>query len=73
MRRRSRLVIFSLVVSLFLMGNAPAPWYACEGKAPGDPCQWGYGCSTNGVCQLVDNCVDDPATELNECLQCHTG
>jgi hypothetical protein len=52
----------------------PAPYYACEGKAPGDRCTYGYGCSGNGTCRLLtENCTDDPSTDLNECLVCNTG
>jgi hypothetical protein len=72
MKHQRWMVAVFLCSVLLLMGNAPAPWYACEGKSPGDPCQWGYGCAPNGVCRLVEDCEDDPSTDLNECLQCHT-
>ena len=73
MRLRRAFFIF-LICGLFLsLGNAPAPYFACEGKAEGDRCTYGYGCSGNGTCLLVKNCEDDPATDLNECLQCSTG
>jgi hypothetical protein len=64
-----------LILSLFLllMGNVPAPYYACQGKAEGDPCQYGYGCSTNGVCRLSADCTDTTDNDLNECLTCRTG
>ncbi|MCC6167977.1 MAG: hypothetical protein IT329_12185 [Caldilineaceae bacterium] len=66
-----------LVIGLFflLMGNSPAPWYACEGKAIGDPCQYGYACSNNGKCiaSPQENCVDDPDTSVNECVICSSG
>ncbi len=49
-------VILALGTMLLLMGNAPAPYYACQGKAAGDACTYGYGgsaCSTNrGVCTI---------------------
>ena len=32
------LAILALLSMLFLMGNAPAPYYACQGKAVGDAC-----------------------------------
>lgn len=73
MRWQRWLVMMFLSAFLLLMGNAPAPWWACEGKSAGDPCQYGYGCSPNGVCQLVEDCVDEPNSEINECLQCSTG
>lgn len=55
---------------LFIMGNVPAPYYACEGKSPGDACSWGYGCRAGGRCQVDDECEDNPATEVDECLIC---
>ena len=51
------LVLLALLSVLFLLGNAPAPYYACQGKAVGDACSYGYGsaCSSNaGVCTLSD-------------------
>jgi hypothetical protein len=73
---RLRRVLFVILIgNLFLsLGNVPAPYYACEGKAPGDRCTYGYGCSGNGTCRLLtENCTDDPSTDLNECLVCNTG
>ena len=71
--RFRRAILIVLFCGLFLsLGNAPAPYYACAGKAEGERCTYGYGCSGNGVCNLVADCEDDPATELNECLQCNT-
>lgn len=71
--RQHRILLIILICGLFLsLGNVPAPYYACEGKAPGDRCTYGYGCSGNGTCALVENCTDDPSTEINECLQCNT-
>ncbi len=72
--RKPRVVLLVLMASVFLtLGNVPAPYYACDGKAPGDRCTYGYGCSGNGTCTLVDNCTDDPNSAINECLQCNTG
>lgn len=73
----SRLPLWLLIVVMFLlMGNAPAPYWACEGKAVGDPCTYGYymGCSApNGTCQIESpDCEDDPNSEINECLVCNT-
>ena len=31
-------VILALATMLLLMGNAPPPYYACQGKAAGDAC-----------------------------------
>ncbi len=61
---------FVLLFFMFSMGNAPAPWYACEGKTAGEPCLYGYGCHDNGVCTMTENCKDDPSTPVNECLIC---
>lgn len=57
---------------LWIMGNAPAPYYACDGRAPGDACQYGYACRANGTCQFDEtgNFEDDPATEIDESLIC---
>jgi hypothetical protein len=72
--RLRRAFYIILVAGLFLsLGNAPAPYYACENKAPGDSCTYGYGCSGNGTCNLLKECVDDPSTKINECLVCNTG
>lgn len=75
MLRRRWFVILVMSLFLLLMGNAPAPWYACEGKAIGDPCTYGYGCSTGGTCiqSPSANCTDDPNTPVNECIICSTG
>lgn len=72
--RFRRAFFIVLICGLFLsMGNVPAPYYACDGKKAGDRCTYGYGCSGNGTCTLVKECIDDPSTEINECLQCNTG
>ena len=70
-------VILALSTMLVLMGNAPAPYYACQGKAAGDACTYGYGgsaCSTNrGVCTISTSFTDNPdTTDLNESLICVT-
>ena len=71
--RFRRAFLVALIGGLFLsLGNLPAPYYACAGAAPGDRCTYGYGCSNNGTCVLVEQCQDDPSTDLNECLQCST-
>jgi hypothetical protein len=63
-----------LVVGLFLsLGNVPAPYYACQDKAPGDRCTYGYGCAANGTCNIAKDCVGKPQTDINECLVCNTG
>ena len=68
------LVLLALLSVLFLMGNAPAPYYACQGKAVGDACSYGYGSacsSTAGACTLSNSFTDDPkTTDLNEQLIC---
>lgn len=73
MLRHRRFVVLVICLFFLLMGNSAPPWYACEGKADGDPCQYGYGCSTNGVCRLNPNCTDEPNSKVNECLTCVTG
>ena len=70
-------VILALGTMLLLMGNAPAPYYACQGKAAGDACTYGYGgaaCSSNrGVCTISTSFTDNPSTaDLNESLICVT-
>lgn len=68
-------VVLSLCGMLLMMGNSPAPYWACEGKAVGDACNYGYAaCSApNGSCQLEKGeCVDKPETPVNECLICTT-
>jgi hypothetical protein len=72
MRIHRWFVLLTLFLSLYLMGNVAAPWYACEGRAEGDACQWGYGCYNNGVCRLQSPCRDDPGSTVNECLICDT-
>ena len=72
MKRNRVLVFLMLLVMLLLMGNLPAPHYACAGRAEGDSCTYGYGCFNRGVCTLIE-CTDDPATQENECLICKTG
>lgn len=72
-----RLFIVLVLASLvFLMGNAPAPYYACQGKKVGDPCTYGYGSScssSNQVCALSTSFTDNPNTpDLNEQLICVT-
>jgi hypothetical protein len=74
---RTRLfVALTLLTMLLLMGNVPAPYWACEGRAVGDSCSYGYATcmGPNGVCQRDPNaeCVDNPDTEVNECLICVT-
>jgi hypothetical protein len=70
------IVLFVLLSVVFLMGNAPAPYYACQGKKVGDACNYGYGsgCSSNaGVCTLSTSFTDNPDTkDLNEQLICVT-
>jgi len=80
--RRLRNLALAVLLAPLLMGNAPAPWFACEGKRVGDACQryvgpsssgcGGYGGgSADGVCALSQaNCVDDPNTSVDECLFC---
>ena len=75
MRYQHLLVLIALIGMLFLMGNAPAPYYACQGNAVGDACTYGYGgaaCSSNrGTCTLSTSFTDNPeTTDLNESLIC---
>lgn len=67
------LFYLALLSGLLLLANAPAPWWPCDGKAPGDPCLYGYSCSnSNGRCAITEPCEDDPSTPINECLRCDT-
>ena len=75
MKMQRWLAVLALLTMLFLMGNAPAPYYACQGKAVGDACTYGYGgssCSSNrGTCTLSTSFTDNPNTaDLNESLIC---
>lgn len=75
MRIQRVLAILALLAMVFLMGNAPAPYYACQGKAAGDACTYGYGgaaCSSNrGTCTISTSFTDNPDTpDLNESLIC---
>jgi hypothetical protein len=75
MKFKRILAVLALLAMLFLMGNAPAPYYACQGKAVGDTCSYGYGgaaCSSNrGTCTLSTSFTDKPeTTDLNESLIC---
>lgn len=76
MRIQRMLVLLVLLSMLLLMGNLPAPYYACEGKKVGDACSYGYGSactSSRGACTLSDSFQDDPNTpDLNEQLICVT-
>jgi hypothetical protein len=72
MKLKRLFVLLTLAAMLLLMGNLPAPYYACEGKAPGDSCTYGYGCRAGGKCALTEDCKDDPGTTVNECLICQT-
>jgi hypothetical protein len=68
------------LVGLASVANAPAPYWACQGKAAGERCtaygsSSGSGCSLTGgdddsVCRLVSSCTDNPETDVNECLYC---
>lgn len=67
------LILAVLLVSSFIIANAPEPFYACQGKQPGDECQ-PYSTSSckdvKGECVLQEDCNDNPDTEINECLHC---
>ncbi len=74
MKYQRLLALLALLAMLLLMGNAPAPYYACQGKTVGDACTYGYGssCSSSrGVCTQSDSFTDDPNTpDLNESIIC---
>ncbi len=60
-----------LLVASPAAANIPAEYVACEGAAPGDPCQT-VG-PRHGNCVLDTLCVDQPVPEQNECLLCRDG
>lgn len=69
------LVLLVALLAVTTAGNAPAPWWACDGKAQGDPCEpygGGGGCGLTGgsECRLQASCTDHPDTSVNECLYC---
>lgn len=75
MKMQRVFAVFAVLSLVFLMGNAPAPYYACQGKAAGDACTYGYGgasCSSNrGTCTISTDFTDKPeTTDLNESLIC---
>ena len=72
MRIRRALLIALICGAMLSMGNVAAPYYACENKAEGDACNWGYGCASGGHCVIQEQCTDDPNTTINECLVCDT-
>jgi len=69
-------LLLLLLVGLLSLANAPAPWWACNGKSVGDSCEpYDYAPSClhddpRGVCQLRKPCTDNPETAVNECLDC---
>jgi hypothetical protein len=75
MRHRIRFLLLVTFCSFLMMGNAAAPWAACEGKVEGDPCDPGsYSCSSrHGTCRIQPNCTDSPGNSVNECLICQSG
>jgi hypothetical protein len=76
------LLILIVLVAVVSIANAPAPHWACAGKAEGDRCELYVGptgsvsgCGVTdedeyGVCRLATTCTDLPETEVNECLYC---
>ncbi len=70
--RNILLIIVILIISGFIIANAPHPSYMCENKSVGDACQlYTMGCGdSTGVCKLQVDCIDDPETNVNECLWC---
>jgi hypothetical protein len=73
MKKRICIITVFLLLLLLSLGNAAAPWWACEGLSEGDRCVAGYGCGPgNKICMLHEDCRDDPETEVNECLWCES-
>ncbi|MCB1192662.1 MAG: hypothetical protein H7A23_15535 [Leptospiraceae bacterium] len=70
--RKFFLYIMMLFITMFFMNNLPAPWWPCFQKQDGDKCNYGYNCQNNGSCVIMVECVDNPDTEVNECLVCKT-
>ncbi len=64
-----------MLLAPLVLGDAPAPFWACDGKRPGARCRK-YGVSScfsrseDGVCVVQTNCKDDPSTPIDECLWC---
>lgn len=74
-KKNIALIIIVIIIAFITIGNAPAPYWACEGLSEGDECEpYSYGSCSNksGTCQLREDCTDDPESEINECLQCLT-
>ncbi len=74
-------VLLAILLTPLMLGNAPAPWWACEDRHPGDHCEpyhhWSddeHACwhehHHDGVCAVQHDCVDDPRTRVDECLYC---
>ncbi len=61
-----------LIMTLALTANVPAPYWPCQGKKAGDPCKWGYGCGSNGVCVVQKDCKKDPKSDVDRCIICKT-
>ena len=53
MRTQRVLVLMVLLTMVLLMGNLPAPYYACEGKKVGD-----MNDPSNIVARTTENCLD---------------
>ncbi|MCA9521879.1 MAG: hypothetical protein KC609_12935 [Myxococcales bacterium] len=69
--RSVRFIVVLVLVGLgpaSVFANAPAPWWACDGKQVGEKC--GDGTYYDGYCVLAPSCTDDTNTAVNECLQC---
>jgi hypothetical protein len=66
------IAVLSIFIGFLFIANAPHPSYLCEGLSPGDPCQlYTMGCGdSSGVCELQEDCNDNPETDINECLFC---
>ncbi len=67
------LVLVILIISSFIIANAPEPFWACNGLQEGDECEpySTSGCKdVKGECVLQEECNDNPDTDVNECLFC---
>ena len=69
MKRASSLIALALMLLTpsVVAANAPAPWWACDGKKVGDACSQAPYYS--GYCELQPNCTPSGDTP-NECLTC---